>query len=477
MRKLLSSAIIFVFAVAVMWTAPVQAFLPKNDVAKTPANITKMVAKVKENVEKGIEWVSKSKMGKLVGAGIEQTKKGMEFAKNAYRESAKLYDQGMEYVNDAKNSKAYKAAVISKQIARESDKLRKMMEEKLKEQEKIKQKLEVAALEIQSKQTNALKNDYYRQKSAHESSGEGNADEGPYSFPPFEEFAEKHASENNTVQELQAALNAQTTKMELQFKLLDDDFADKIAAQTSKIADLTKQLGELSGVKVSAKDPVKAIQDARETIFLKPGQEPTIRNINVLQEQRFAARREIIYETYRKALLEKAELVKSQEEVEIVNDLVDAMPSESDASGVQIEILIRQAKMLRRYLDTLLNDLIHETAVEVAKYPQTTSERMQSKFRLCDYVVAEPKKNGLGGLGGALSALKSGGGNILDSAKSLKKQASGVVTDVKSKAADIKSKADDVKQMKNDIKDVSGSIKDMMKSDPEGTLTGLGGMI
>ena len=90
-----------------------------------------------------MQWVSNSKMGKLVGDGIKATKDGVNFAKDMYKQGMDIYNQGKEYADAAKNSKEYKSAMLGKEIAQESKKLAKIQQQMLKIQENAKQEQEL----------------------------------------------------------------------------------------------------------------------------------------------------------------------------------------------------------------------------------------------------------------------------------------------------------------------------------------------
>ena len=146
MKKIFAILALFAFAIGIAPTTvvtPAQAFLPKIDAGKTGSKISLWFQKVKSSCEKAMQWVSNSKMGKLVGDGIKATKDGVNFAKDMYKQGMDIYNQGKEYADAAKNSKEYKSAMLGKEIAQESKKLAKIQQQMLKIQENAKQEQEL----------------------------------------------------------------------------------------------------------------------------------------------------------------------------------------------------------------------------------------------------------------------------------------------------------------------------------------------
>ena len=89
MKKIFAILALFAFAIGIAPTTvvtPAQAFLPKIDAGKTGSKISLWFQKVKSSCEKAMQWVSNSKMGKLVGDGIKATKDGVNFAKDMYKQ-------------------------------------------------------------------------------------------------------------------------------------------------------------------------------------------------------------------------------------------------------------------------------------------------------------------------------------------------------------------------------------------------------
>lgn len=128
----------------------------KADSVKAGSKVQSALQKAKAKCESTMEGIQGSQFGQFVGDGVKYAKDGIAYAKSAY-------EQGMKYANEVKdkvlNSKEYKAAMISKDIATETLKLKDLGEELIKKQEEIRQEFELR------KEQNAAKQKLIQQNS------------------------------------------------------------------------------------------------------------------------------------------------------------------------------------------------------------------------------------------------------------------------------------------------------------------------
>ena len=121
----------------------------KADVVKAGSKVQSALQKAKAKCESVIEGIQGSQFGQFVGDGVKYAKQGIAYAKSAS-------EQGMKYANEAKekvlNSKEYKAAMISKEIANETLRLKEMGEELIEKQEEIRHEYELQKEQTAAKQ-------------------------------------------------------------------------------------------------------------------------------------------------------------------------------------------------------------------------------------------------------------------------------------------------------------------------------------
>lgn len=121
----------------------------KADIIKAGSKVESALEKTIAQCQSVIEGIQGSQFGQFVGDGVKYAKQGIAYAKSAY-------EQGMQYANKTKekvlNSKEYKAAMISKEIANETLRLKEMGEELIEKQEEIRQEYELQKEQTAAKQ-------------------------------------------------------------------------------------------------------------------------------------------------------------------------------------------------------------------------------------------------------------------------------------------------------------------------------------
>ncbi|MBR2033144.1 MAG: hypothetical protein IKA03_00545, partial [Alphaproteobacteria bacterium] len=121
----------------------------KADIIKAGSKVESALEKTIAQCQSVIEGIQGSQFGQFVGDGVKYAKQGIVYAKSAY-------EQGMQYANKTKekvlNSKEYKAAMISKEIANETSMLKELGEELIEKQEEIRQEYELQKEQTAAKQ-------------------------------------------------------------------------------------------------------------------------------------------------------------------------------------------------------------------------------------------------------------------------------------------------------------------------------------
>lgn len=426
---------------------PVCAQIPKTDAVKSPSKLSTFFADVKAKGEKAVQWVSNSKMGKLVGKGIKAAKAGVKFAKAAYTSAMAIYAAVGDAIDDIKDSKELKIAKLTKQITSESKKTLGYQKQKTVSAAETKEKIALVQKNAEAKVQNLENNKQVMLSSlTQEQSNNGNEEDLQTKTHEIEESIKAQ------IEQIQADMEAEVADLQDTQEETEDDLNEKMKTSAKKVAELTKELGKVADIKVTIEKPEEAVSKTQEEVFLKPEQKPTLKNQEELREKRFSNRRDSLYSTTQQSLERKTKLTGDYEKVQVKKDLTDTMPGESEGSGVHVEVLVAQLEMLQNYTNLILQQLEIETTVEAAQFVSIDAPAKLDKFSLCKY--ADPPKS-------LFDKLK-------DTAKSVKKS----VNKAKEKVADVKEKVNDVKGAVNDVKEVSGAVKDLSK-DP----SAIGGMI
>lgn len=426
MKKIFAILALFAFAIGIAPTTvvtPAQAFLPKIDAGKTGSKISLWFQKVKSSCEKAMQWVSNSKMGKLVGDGIKATKDGVNFAKDMYKQGMDIYNQGKEYADAAKNSKEYKSAMLGKEIAQESKKLAKIQQQMLKIQENAKQEQELLQ-ETTNQKLAALQSNLGTMENYLAENIANGADTSG-----LNQTVERVNSESTTlIEQIKREFSQKS-------KAINDDMDDQLdelkeqqEAQTEVIAKLTKELAELNEVSFNVENPLESLQNTKNEIFLKKGVKDTVSSRKNLREKRFEERRNMIYEIYEKSVRAKGNMTGLVEDVNLIKELSETMPGEAEGSGVNVEILVRQIDILEKYVEFVLADLALETSVAATQLPPNASEGQLTDFKLCNYTKsqAEINKEKLAALKAKVSKAKEKVTSTVDKVKEGAELAKGV---------------------------------------------------
>lgn len=449
MKKLICTLFIALFTFGSAYLTPASAFIPTVDTGKTASKFSQFVSKVQAKIQQAVKWVTDSKFGQFVGDGIKATKDGVAFAKDMYAGAMEIYGNVQDKISDVKDSKEYKSAMISKEIAEESKKLQQLQEEKLKAEQDIEAQISLADEEAQAKLERINQNYQAAQAAIKES----NSPDSEQELAAAREDMEQQIKAIND----ELALKSRSLKRDLDDKT--EGLDQKIKKQLKTVAIKTKELAEVAEVKVVSDNPLEVIQKTQEELFLKPGEDLTLSKEMDIREKWFTERRNVIYESYEKALKAKAELTALQEGLQSIQDLAGSMPGKSETAGVNSKIILKQGEYIRRYVEFVLADLKLETTVEIAKQLDYQPSDRLNKFRLCNYTN---QSQGLADTKDKLS-------NAVSAAKEAKQQAENKVESATEKYNQAKEITDQTSGLINNVDQLKGSapspqsaVKDML---------------
>lgn len=441
----------------------------KVDVTKTPSKTTIWFQTQKAKCEKVMESVQTSQFGQFVGDAVKYTKDGIKYAKDMYEKGMDLYNQVKDDVLD---STEYKSAMISKEIAEESKKLKEMQESKLKKQEDIQAEIDLLKEQTAAKVGNIRQNLNIAEQSYREAEEAGGgliSEQAMKDLPEIKDqaaeteapSAEMQALENE-IDQIQSDLDTQVSDYENEIKEIEDEYQEKILAQGEKITKLTKELSEVaseSGAfkKKDPEDPAKALQKNQE-VFFSAGV-PSIREENKIKKQR----KEVLSDTAVEALILKSDLQLSRsasvDKTETKEELADTMPGESEGAGVSAEVLAEQLKVLRSYIEVVLADIKLQASLEVSRLHKVSSVPMKTTFNLCDYT--DSSNVGLAGVKKKADGVLSTADKLQETAAKAQEkynQAKETANKVQEAVSDAAGQYQQVKDLAGDAKGAVGQI-------------------
>ena len=127
----------------------------ETDVTTPPSKTSAWVQRTQKKLQTTVNKIQTGKFGKFVGDAVSYAKDGIAFAKQAYEAGMDLYNQVKD---DIMNSSAYKAAMISKQIAQETKVLAEIEQKMQTEIEAVKMEMDLVDRQSAAKIENLRKN-------------------------------------------------------------------------------------------------------------------------------------------------------------------------------------------------------------------------------------------------------------------------------------------------------------------------------
>lgn len=424
-----------------------------NDTMKSPSRLSLWFGKIKSNCEKAMEWVSNSKMGKLVGDGIKAAQDGMKYAQDQMTAAMEFYNDNR---NAVLNSKEYKAAQISKQIAIASKGLKDIEGEKKEKLEALEQQVSVIEDKYAQKIAAAQKNLEKLEANI------GKVWDDNTSSQALGDFSDGYADANlemvqKSIENLKIQQEQELKSLNGSLKDIESTYKDKALKQSEKIAGLTNKLQAVySGEEISLKPPTEALENAKNEIFQKDNSQRSVASDNKMKEKRLANRRQAIYDVYEKALRTQVSLKKLKDEVNSTKKLAKVTPGESETSGIHTQVMTEEIELLYKYAEMVVNDLILQSTVAAAKLTPATVNKKYSKFKLCDYSEYGSKDNSVMG---QIKQARSTVGQLQEKAVSGINKVSSTYNSVQEKAQGLKDKVEGYQQDLSNATAAVGELK------------------
>lgn len=445
----------------------------KMDISKTGGKFSVWVQKQVSNFQDTMSQISESQFATFIGDGIKAAKQGIAYAKEQY-------DTAMKFYNDTKdavlNSTEYKIAMLSKEIAEESKKLKDLEEEREKAMSELKKTTELERINLEEKVKIAQDNFntsieiFQTELNDLKTQGEGSEAYKAKEVEITTFKAEQEASIAALVREIEALESSKKSETDA----ITTQFAEDIYEQGQVIADLTMQMEELVEQDKKEKgeqtaDSKQATEEAVEDFSFKKDEFVTLemrgkREKKVQQKLRTSA-----LDSINKIAKRSSTIESTKEEQEQVTSVHETLNGKSEVLQGAIQQTSAQLAVLYSHMVTELATL-HTTATILLnkKEAYRADTEIKTLIDICDYEEEDKPGN---------YEEEDKPGNLVDSVK-------GAVSNVQNKVGQAVSTAQNVKQnieqKVNDVQEITegvtstvDSVKDAMGTDSTG-LEGMG---
>lgn len=385
MKKLLAFCVVFLMLGAVPVTTPEVRAQATVDPVKEPSKMSLWFGKMKSKCEKAMEWVANSQVGQFVGDGIKYTKQGIAFAKEQYEAAMDLYNKTKDSVL---NSKEYKAAMVSKDIATETAKTKKLQEEKLQKLEEIEQQQELLKQQTQGKIANIQANLNLNEKRM--------VDEADAAGGEAQAFMNE---QEKALAEVEQELNEQLENLKSSAQMIESEYNDKTAEQAEKVADLGIKLNDILKDDKNKKDTRSAqeiIQEQQDKLFLKAKEKADLATEKKKKKNRSKALNNSLDGGMKVVMGDvKSKQSTSVDKVDSKQGVADTMTGESEVSGVNTEVIGEQLNLMMDYIRLNLAMIKTQAIAELNNLHELETSAPDNKFDICQYTDPENRKSAL----------------------------------------------------------------------------------
>lgn len=441
----------------------------KMDLTRTSQRFAIWVQKQAENFQQAMKEIAESQFGTFIGKGIEAAKKGFAFAKEKLDQAKELYGKVKKRIEDAKESTAYKIAILSKDLAAQTLVLNTIKEQRNAEKATIESEAELNRASLEEK-VNVAKENLEVGLEILNSELEELTTEEEKAVKQKEIDAYKNES-NAAIAALEEEIADIEENKKDQIKELEVNFALAFATQSAVIADIGLEIAELTSQKKredgdAEKDPQKLAEEAVNDFSYKEDEVVTL-EVREKKEKTRKRKREaaaMALNAYSSGRIANTEDKKEEE----------GQKSETSATqNGKSEILLAATEQTLVQMDSLYEHLIlelkyleFETANIMSENKEYKAGKVETIIDVCNYKM-KTEGNLLDTLKNAKSKIEEGvnkAKDAVDKVSNAVNEAVDTATDVVATATAAAVAVEGVKSM------VSGGSVD------KDAITGLTGM-
>lgn len=467
MKRLLTLLLVLLISASVPTFLPEASAQLKTDPVKAPSKLSLWLAGAKEKCEKAMEWVSNSQMGQFVGDGIKYAKEGIKFAKEQYEAAMDLYNKTKDSVL---NSKEYKAAMVSKDIATETARLKKIQEERKQKLEEIEQQQSLVQEQSQAKISNVRSNlELNEQRLLQEEAETGGLNSEAQSFM---------SEQDRALEEIERDTASQIENLQFSAQALEEEYKEKLLDQSEKIADLTLKLNDI--MKGDGKGTTETrsarelIQEQQDKLFKKAEEKVNLAIEKRKKKNRNKEMHGSIDESLRVAMDEgKQKQSTYLDKVDSKAGVADTMTGESEVSGVNTEVLSEQLSIMMSYIRLNLAHIKMQAITEINMIPGLEASAATDKFDICEYTDPENRKS-------ALQMAKDKAQGLVDKVSDAYQKGKEKIEDATEKYNEVKDKIDEAKdtieegiEVGKELGSVTEGLADSIKSQATSSISGM----
>lgn len=466
MKKLLGLFIVLLMFSGVPSLIPVVHAQVTVDPVKEPSKLSLWFGKMKSKCEKAMEWVANSQVGQFVGDGIKYAKQGIEFAKEQYEAAMDLYNKTKDAVL---NSKEYKAAMVSKEIAEETMKLKKMEEEKQQKLEEIEQQEDLLKQQSQSKIANIQSNLTLNEtRMTEDAEKEGYISEETQSFMSEQEKA---------LDEVNSELERQLESLKSSAEMIESEYNDKIKDQAEKIADLGVKLNDILKDNKNKQDNRSAkeiIQEQQDKLFLKGKEKADLAIEKKKKKNRNKAMNDSLDSGMQVAMGEvKLKESTSKDKVDSKQGVANTMTGESEVSGVNSEVIGEQLNFIMNYIRLNLATIKAQSIAELNNLHELETSAASNKFDICQYTDPENRKSALEMAKSKAQNLKNNISNATSKVMNAYQEGKDKFNEAKDKVAQASETIKEGAAVAGELGDAAGGLADSLKNGAASSVTGM----
>ena len=415
----------------------------KIDISKTAGKFADWLQKQQENFQTTMEQISESQFATFIGDGIKPYKEGESFVKESCDKIIGAYNN----VQDAPvGSKEYQIAMLSKQIADESKVLAQLQEQKENQIASLKAEMELERAALEEKIKQAQEN-LQVQGSIYQNELQTVVTEQEQAQleAEIETFKTATESELSGFEEEIARLEEQ---LEEEIAVVEESFAEQVYAQGEKIAELTKELQELTAGAQETTDSGDAGASIAETINELSFQDDdviSLKDRKNKEEKRRSRKQKAILSAASTSVSNIATVDDKRDEQDAVAATSETMNGKSESVQAAIKTTVSQMENLRDYLRIELKALEAQTMMIITTSTLRTAEP-KVVIDICDY---EEQKDGAG-----LSDIIQKGSSIVSSTKDKLNDAKEIVNGAKEQTSEIADTAREIGSAAEDIQNI-----------------------
>ena len=403
--------------------------------------------------EEKMKSISQSKFAKTIGKGIEKAKKAMKWIQEKVKAAKK-------FINDTKNavlnSKAYKAAMLAKEIAEEGKKIKALEDKRKSNIAAMKEEIDVEKEALQAK-LEAAKENYASGLEIYEEERKETPDEELTTLEQKIEAYKK--SSENEIAEIEKQIkdlesSAKKREKEISFAALQE-----IADEKDKLVELTNRAKELKGgnEKKEEKTPQQEKEETADLfidkgpVSLKDAAQNKKRRINKVYNS--------VLKTINTANEKSSKTEEEKEDQKDDAESTGTMDGTSEAMQPQIENLAEQLFQIYDLLEGELKSIQAETYIIMSAMNMNSGYLNTSTVMdMCNY----SREGCPGGMG--LGGLKNMVEKTVKTAQEKAAEVKGMVDEAQDIAQQAKDAVNDAKDTVNGAKDAASGITGNLSS-------------